>query len=125
MKSPRRRFRIPKIRKANGHKVTRMVKSGPMALDMWGCSMEPGKYFGRFLHREEFFYAYGSWYGDCVALHREDERDSHPVARVYFTPAKAWWTQPLVFGTEANGLIGLHDAFVAFTKTHPLLKNPS
>ena len=122
---PKKRFSIPGMRKANGRKVKRSSKSGPHRLDTWGCNMEPGKYFGRFPHDGGYFHVYGSWWGDSVTLHRDDDRDGPPVAQSYFTPSKAWWTQPFVYGTAANRLIGLHDSFTKWAKTHPELKNLS
>lgn len=124
MNGTSRRWRIPLLFKASSHKLRRLSKSFVSALDTWGCHIEPGRYFGRFLHREKYFHVYGAWVGDSVALHREDDRDGDPVAQVYFTPSRVWWIKPLVYGTAANGLIGLHENFVRFTKTHPELKNP-
>lgn len=119
----RRRIPIPRMRKPNSREVRPTQKTPLSVLDTWGCNVEPGKYFGRFPHREQYFYVYGSWTGDSVSLHREESRDGDPVALVYFTPSKAWWTKPLVYGTEANGLKGLHDSFTAYAGAHPELTN--
>lgn len=118
-----RLFRIPKMRKANGRTFRSLSKSFVSVLDTWGCHVEPGKYFGRFPHGEIYIHCYGSWAGDSVALHREDARDGAPVAQAFFTPSQAWWTKPLVYGSEAYGLKGLHDSFVKFAKSHPELNN--
>ena len=118
------KFHIPRMRKANGHKPkTVNAKSRVSRLDTWGAHVEPGKYYGRFLSENAYFYLYGSWRGDAVSVHREEERDGDPVTCMYLTPSGGWWLKPLVFKPDAYGLDRLKTNFLEFVKTNPDLKN--
>lgn len=130
----RGRFYIPVMRSANGHppqqggngfaqKKIANAKSRVSKLDTWGCSIQPGKFFGRMLSENSYFVLYGSWRGDAVNIHREEDRDGDPVASMYLTPSGGWWLKPLVFKPDAQGLDRLKANFVEFVQGHEDLKN--
>ncbi|QSB04968.1 hypothetical protein [Natronoglycomyces albus] len=119
------RFNRPIINMLNGRIAPAgiHIANGPSVLDQWGAHMEPGKYYGRFLSEGTYFYLYGSWRGDSISIHREDNRDAEPYARVYLTPRGGWWMQPYVWGAKAVGLTRLNDNFQAYISQHPELGN--
>ncbi|QSB05097.1 hypothetical protein [Natronoglycomyces albus] len=117
------RFRIPKTRIVNGRKPSINAISRASTHDLWGTYVEPGKYYGRFLSDNQYFYLYGSWRGDSISVHREENRDGEPVARFYLTPLGGWWMQPCVWGDKAKGLSRLNENFQEYLTTHSQLRD--
>lgn len=115
----KRKFRVPLPRHINGKSPEINAKSQASKLDLWGEHVEPGKYFGRLTSDGYHYHLYGSWYGDSVAVHRDESRDADPIARVYLTPRGGWWIKWLIFGPRAYGLSNFHADFVEFAESHP------
>ncbi|QSB05502.1 hypothetical protein [Natronoglycomyces albus] len=119
--------RIPAMRSANGHPMRSVNgQSAPAAitgrlskLDLLGVHLEPGKFYGRFLSDGHYYYLYGSWKGDSVAVHREESREGDPIVRAYVLPSRAWWINYLVFGESAYGLKRFAENFLTYAMSHP------
>ncbi|QSB05485.1 hypothetical protein [Natronoglycomyces albus] len=119
--------RIPAMRSPNGHPIRSVngqpapanVTSRLSKLDLLGARLEPGKFYGRFLSDGYYYYLYGSWMGDSVAVHREESREGDPVVRAYLLPSGAWWIKTLVFGQAAYGLKRFADNFTTYAAAHP------
>ncbi|QSB05583.1 hypothetical protein [Natronoglycomyces albus] len=116
---PNENGRVPIVRQVNGYPPSDALTVRLSKLDILGARLEPGKFYGRFLSDGYYFYLYGSWMGDSVAVHREESREGDPIVRAYVLPSGAWWIKTLVFGQAAYGLQRFHDNFLAYAAAHP------
>ncbi|QSB05259.1 hypothetical protein [Natronoglycomyces albus] len=116
---PYRKGAIPQMRSANGQPAPANVTSRLSKLDLLGARLEPGKFYGRFLSDGYYYYLYGSWMGDSIAVHREESREGDPIVRAYLLPSGAWWIKTLVFGQAAYGLKRFAENFTTYAAAHP------
>ena len=71
------------------------------------------------LSENTYFHLYGSWRGDAVNIHREDDQDGDLVASMYVTPSGGWWLKPRAYKGDAQGLDRLKSNFLEFVNTNP------